>query len=236
MSVRIMSLVWALDLPDSQKIVLLALADNANDEGVCWPSMATIAKKCSKSDRTVQGVIKQLCAVGHLTRKEVVGKGCSYTVHPRSDCAPQELHPRRERHEPPQPLRHTPAAAADKPSYNHQEPPREKISRARSMPDNWIPSQFGIGTKSRIITDGWTQDEWQSHLEHFTAHHRARGSKFKDWQDAWSTWVLNSAKYGRQVNGTANRASNQQRDGRSSLARAIDEGLDWLDGTQASFS
>lgn len=36
--------------------------------------------------------------------------------------------------------------------------------------------------------------------------------------------------------GTANRSSGQQRPERSSLARAIDEGLDWLDGTQASLS
>jgi hypothetical protein len=111
-----------------------------------------------------------------------------------------------------------------------------KGSIATPLPENWKASQFSTGTKSRTITDGWTSDEWQSHLEHFIAHHRARGSKFKDWQDAWSTWVLNSAKYGRQANGTANRTGAQQRDGRSSLARAIDEGLDWLDGTQASVS
>lgn len=117
-----MSAVWQLDLPDSQKIVLLALADCANDEGHCWPSMASLAKKCSKGERTVQGVIKELEAAGHITRREVVGKGCNYTVHPRSDCAPQPPHPRRERHKPPQGLRHTPAAAADKPSKNHQEP------------------------------------------------------------------------------------------------------------------
>lgn len=93
MSVRVMSLVWQLELPDSQKIVLLALADSANDEGHCWPSMRSLVAKCSKGERTIQGVIKQLCDAGHLTRREVLGKGCNYTVHPRRECAPAENAP-----------------------------------------------------------------------------------------------------------------------------------------------
>ena len=122
-----MSDVWSIDLLDSQKIVLLALADCANDEGQCWPSMATLAKKCSKSERTVQGVIKQLVDVGHLSREEIVGRGCKYVVHPvkiaPADASPpQPLRRRRERQKPPQPLRVTPAAAADKPSKNHNQP------------------------------------------------------------------------------------------------------------------
>lgn len=130
MSVRVMTLAWALDLPDSQKIVLLALADCANDEGHCWPSMKTLADKCSKGERTVQGVIKELVSAGHLSREEVVGKGCKYIVHPRSDCAPQSSRPRRQRREPPQPPHPTPAAAADKPSKNHQEPSEDRSADA----------------------------------------------------------------------------------------------------------
>jgi hypothetical protein len=128
MSVRVMSQVWQLELPDSQKIVLLALADSANDEGHCWPSMKSLVGKCSKGERTIQGVIQQLCEDGHLTRREVIGKGCNYTVHPRMNCAPQSSRPRSDsapaenNAPPPQGLRATPAAAADKPSMNHQEP------------------------------------------------------------------------------------------------------------------
>jgi hypothetical protein len=51
----------------------------------------------------------------------------------------------------------------------------------------------------------------------------------------WTT-VFETDEMKGQTNGTANRAGTQQRDGRSSLARAIDEGLDWLDGTQARVS
>ena len=68
-----MTAVWALVLPDSEKIVLLALADSANDEGHCWPGMKSLMAKCSKSDRTIQAAIKSLCVAGHLTRREVLG-------------------------------------------------------------------------------------------------------------------------------------------------------------------
>lgn len=93
MSIRMMTRVWNMDLPDSQKIVLLALADSANDEGHCWPSMASLSRKCSKGERTIQGVIKKLVEAGHVTRHEVPGKGCNYTVHPRRDCTPAETAP-----------------------------------------------------------------------------------------------------------------------------------------------
>jgi hypothetical protein len=117
MSVRTMTRVWELDLPDSDKIVLLALADCANDEGHCWPSVASLVRKCSKSERTIQGSIKRLVDEGLLVRREVPGKGCNYTVLPRTGA---KSAPRSddggETPAPPQGTTDTPAAAADKPS------------------------------------------------------------------------------------------------------------------------
>lgn len=107
-----MTAVWELSLPDSEKIVMLALADCANDEGLCWPSIATLTRKCSKGERTIQGVIKSLAAKGYIERDEIVGKGCKYRLHPQR-LRPAENAPREEC--PPQPTTQTPAATADKP-------------------------------------------------------------------------------------------------------------------------
>lgn len=58
-----MSAVWELDLPKEQKLVLLAIADHANDDGFCWPSMSRIAWKCGyEQKRTVSDIIKKLLA------------------------------------------------------------------------------------------------------------------------------------------------------------------------------
>lgn len=61
MSIKIMNSVWSSQLPSSisknkrstVKIVLLKLADNANDNGKCWPSMARIAHETELSERSV---------------------------------------------------------------------------------------------------------------------------------------------------------------------------------------
>lgn len=131
MSVRVMTAVWEINLPASDKIVLLALADCANDEGLCWPGMATLVEKCSKGERTIQAAIQRLVTAGHLTRKPVPGKGVRYIVHPDTKAPPQNLRPaksapRKNCAPPPQNLRDTPAKSAGKPSKNHQEPSKVK--------------------------------------------------------------------------------------------------------------
>jgi len=67
MSIRLMSEVWRTDLPTVEKMVLLVIADHANDEGTeAWPSQATIAKKASVSIRTVQRSVNNLVKEGYL--------------------------------------------------------------------------------------------------------------------------------------------------------------------------
>lgn len=56
-----MAWVWEHSLTSgSERLVLLALADNANDQGFCWPSLETIAKKANISRRYVISIIKKL--------------------------------------------------------------------------------------------------------------------------------------------------------------------------------
>lgn len=93
MSVSLMSEVWRLDLPTTDKMVLLALADAANDDGVTWIAVQSrkagkldLLSKCSLSERAVQGALKRLCDGGYLARKDVVGKGVIWTVTPASDA------------------------------------------------------------------------------------------------------------------------------------------------------
>lgn len=60
-----MSAVWDYPCESStQKLVLLALADNANDEGVCWPALNTIAKKCDLDKSNVCRHTKRLVKLG----------------------------------------------------------------------------------------------------------------------------------------------------------------------------
>ena len=56
----------------TQKLVLLALADNANDEGFCWPSVKTIAKKCELTEQGVRDQITIFVGAG-LIEVEIGG-------------------------------------------------------------------------------------------------------------------------------------------------------------------
>lgn len=82
MSIRVMTAAWAVDLPATDKLVLLALADCANDEGTCWPGLASLVSKTGKCKRSLQESLRALDKAGHITRKENPGKGMLYTVHP----------------------------------------------------------------------------------------------------------------------------------------------------------
>ncbi|WP_334459079.1 helix-turn-helix domain-containing protein [Micromonospora sp. CPCC 205554] len=69
MSVRVMSWVWDHSpVGGTQRLVLLAIADCADDTGEnAWPSVATLARKVRLDERTVQRVIRRLVDGGHLT-------------------------------------------------------------------------------------------------------------------------------------------------------------------------
>lgn len=48
-------------------LLLLALADYANDEGAhCYPSIKTLARRCRRSDRRTQALLRELAASGEI--------------------------------------------------------------------------------------------------------------------------------------------------------------------------
>lgn len=67
MSVRVMGMVWDLDLPHNEQLVLLALADHADHTGgSVYPSVALIAWKCGYKERQVQTIMSRLRERGIL--------------------------------------------------------------------------------------------------------------------------------------------------------------------------
>lgn len=74
MSVLFSAIAWATKVsPAARKIVLLKLADNANDKGLCWPSYDHLAAHCGMSKRSVQRHIDALEQSGFLERKRRYG-------------------------------------------------------------------------------------------------------------------------------------------------------------------
>ncbi len=63
-----MNWVWGLSIPYGPKIVLLAIADYANDDGYAWPGYKTLAKKTGMANSTLSKQLKILVASGLMEK------------------------------------------------------------------------------------------------------------------------------------------------------------------------
>jgi len=127
MSIALMTAVWRMDIAPTEKMVLLALADAANDDGVTWLAIRSkragksdLITKTSLSERAIQTSIKRLCEKGLLHRCEKPGKGVIYSVLPPAADAPP----------PPQITALTPAGRAPESLKNHHVKPSKEPSFA----------------------------------------------------------------------------------------------------------
>lgn len=108
----------------SHLLVLLALADYANDEGQCWPSMASIAKKARITERGARKIVRELEGNGWLSINISGGRNGTnvYIINPEQ-CSPRnDVPPEQECINPEQPFRGGRNSGSGEPSYNHQEP------------------------------------------------------------------------------------------------------------------
>jgi hypothetical protein len=70
MSIKAMTWAFGLPLEPRAKLALLAIADNARDDGIAWPSRDTIAEKSSQSRSTVNRRVKTLVELGIIRLTE----------------------------------------------------------------------------------------------------------------------------------------------------------------------
>ena len=95
MSIRIMTQVWERSQhKGSELLLMLALADNANDQGLAYPSTKTLAKKTRLSNRQVQRLIRVVARSRELEVSVGTGpRGCSeYRIRLGGDkMSPDEI-------------------------------------------------------------------------------------------------------------------------------------------------
>lgn len=160
MSIRQMSAVWRVrGLPPGPKMVLLALADIANDAGECFPGVPSLAEKCSMSERTVQEHLVALVRTQKLEREFRPGRSTLYRITDPSTWTdlfdqppPQNSHPRRIRtpavSAPPQ-ISH-PAGSAGEGAKSAPPPPQNSHPRStygRAYPPGYPSLTPGAGAR-----------------------------------------------------------------------------------------
>ena len=82
MSNYVLTWVWkqAPKMDPTCLLVLLSLADQANDDGYCWPSQRSTAQRCRISVRQVQRWIDHLVGIGVLEKDVRTGTSNMYRV------------------------------------------------------------------------------------------------------------------------------------------------------------
>ncbi|EIO5856100.1 helix-turn-helix domain-containing protein [Salmonella enterica] len=208
MSMNLMAKAMSIKVGNPlRKLVLIKLADNANDEGECWPSYQHIADQCEVSRSTAKSHIRALEDMGLLKREfrrkgELNQSNVFYlTLDNAQQIPPESGGAGADRG----------GAGADRGgagadrggagadlgcgagaaprTYHSFEPVKEPLERKKkpsSMPEGFSPSashqkmaeEFGISL----------QDEFDK----FTDHHLSKGSKFIDWSRALNTWLRNA--------------------------------------------
>ncbi|MES2782936.1 MAG: helix-turn-helix domain-containing protein [Pseudomonadota bacterium] len=82
MSIKLMTAAWDMDIPSTEKMVLLCLCDYADENGKsCYPSIATLAKRTSKNARTVQRALRWLEKSKICDSHERAGTSTNYTLN-----------------------------------------------------------------------------------------------------------------------------------------------------------
>lgn len=75
MSVKLMTQVWDSGPADpTERFVLLALADIADEDGKCWPSVGRIADRCCMSERNARRILRKLEDAGWIAIKTQPGR------------------------------------------------------------------------------------------------------------------------------------------------------------------
>ncbi|EDQ1911856.1 helix-turn-helix domain-containing protein [Salmonella enterica] len=208
MSMNLMAKAMSIKVGNPlRKLVLIKLADNANDEGECWPSYQHIADQCEVSRSTVKSHIRALEDMGLLKREfrrkgELNQSNVFYlTLDNAQQIPPESGGAGADRGGAGADRGGAGAdrggagadlgggAGADPRTYHSFEPVKEPLERKKkpsSMPEGFSPSashqkmaeEFGISL----------QDEFDK----FTDHHLSKGSKFIDWSRALNTWIRNA--------------------------------------------
>jgi hypothetical protein len=157
MSTTIMAACWPLQMPPTPKAVLISLADNANDQGHCWPAIATISERTCFSKRAVIDAITWLENAGVVIADRTNGRHTSYQIDPAKFAQPvQEAH---------RCISRTGAAAAPKPVQLPHQPVQlapKPVQQLHTNRKNHQEPKAGTATSTKVRS--LTFEAWNASL------------------------------------------------------------------------
>ena len=210
MSNRVSDQCWSLSpLPSSTKFVLMSLADHANQNGHCWPSISRICTRTCLGRTTVIESLKWLEANGVLKIERKPPRSNRYVLTPELFVIPNPQSETRTIQNPDGPRYETQQSALQTLVVRQADPNRKEPSRSREQKQQ--------GARGTRLSENWTpKDElknWAAN-EHPHVDFAATLAEFRDF------WIAVPGVRGRKLDWEATfRNRIRQVDSRSSSAR-----------------
>lgn len=199
-----------------RKLVLLKLADNASDQGECWPSYQHIADQCEISKRSVMNHIDALCECGLIKKELRAGpKGNSSNIY-RLDFNDAGDSPGGSASHSLPGAANSPHGAGDSPGGSAGDAPRishsfEPVNEPNSLsaregfvseaakrriglsPNGEIPFPQKFRPSAEHIAMATEKGvSIETELLNFRDYHLARGTTLIDWGSAFRVWIRNA--------------------------------------------
>lgn len=222
-----MALCWPVQVSMTAKAVLMSLADQASDEGHCWPSMSTVAERTCMSRRTVLRGIEELEKSGHVVIDRTFGRASKYQIVPEpvtvghtSVGTNRKEKPSKVTHSLCQPV------TGDTESHvteSHTGCDRESQGVCHTVTGGVTESHTNrkepslnrkgtVSTRATRIPDGWKPSPADEKFaldrgipvgleaEKFRNHWTgaSKNATSPDWGAKWRTWVLNAVSWSAQ--------------------------------------
>ncbi|QHE86317.1 helix-turn-helix domain-containing protein [Hydrogenophaga sp. BPS33] len=211
MSVRTMARVWEFSQHGgTHLLMLLAIADFADDQGHAYPSVTTLAEKCRMQQRNAQAILSTLRNSGELEVRPNEGpRGTNLYRIVLVSGGVQGSAPL-QRTAPLQPTAPTPAVlcmegmqpTAPEPSLNHQEPPVRAKRARRSIDgqtfDAWYAEVKASGSKMFADEDpmyaylssiGISKELGEVAWLWFKADQNGKAKAQKDWRQTFLNYL-----------------------------------------------
>lgn len=184
------------------KLVLIALANYANEDGECWPSQATLAQWTEQGERTIRRHLIDLEQLGLITRKARTSSG-NFTSDlillnvSRRPILPAAILTDGQKRQLP---------AANLATYPSIEPKERDVSRTADAKQKAKPQKTSLREQSSRLNPDWSPGEelkaWvrkrrqdldlqetvDSFRDYWVAKPGAAGQKL-DWDATFRNWV-----------------------------------------------
>lgn len=208
-------------------LLLLALADNANDEGICWPSISTLSQKIRRCHRQTYDHLRRLEEAGAIHRHARRGKPTIYRVvtpaENRSTAATRSSTPAATRSSTPADHRHhnrnlEPTVKPPLPRAQRDDasPPlaplwEVAIAEMHTQPETEVEREMWKGALRAIHQAGGTPDDLRTAFATYRRNWPTAQLSLPAIARYWSTLRRGISRERIELEDAQKRTSNQQR-------------------------